>query len=70
MRRRELLRMLSSAGALSGAWLLGLTAPLGVRLRTAADRTLRVPADLLGRIRRRTRPLDERRLEEEHDLAG
>ncbi len=70
MKRRELLRMLGSAGAFSGAWLLGLTTPLAAKLRTAARRTVRVPADLLWRIRRRTRPLDERCLDEEHDLAG
>jgi hypothetical protein len=70
MKRRELLRMLGSAGALSGAWLLGVATPVGSRLRTAAFRTWRAPADLLWRIRRRTRPLDERRLDEEHDLAG
>jgi len=62
--------MLGSAGALSGAWLLGMVTPLGSRLRSAAARARRAPADLLWRIRRRTRPLDERSLDEEHDLAG
>jgi hypothetical protein len=62
--------MLGGAGAFSGAWLLGIAAPLGTRLRTAAARTRRAPADLLSRIRRGTRPLDERSLDEEHDLAG
>jgi hypothetical protein len=62
--------MLGSTGALSGAWLLGLATPLGHRLRQAIAGVRRAPADLMLRIRRRTRPFDECSLDEEHDLAG
>lgn len=69
VKRRELLRMIGGAGAFWGAALLGL-APLGARLGAATRGALRAPADLLTRIRRRTRPLDERALGEGRDLAG
>jgi hypothetical protein len=70
MRRRDVLRMLAGTFAWGGAGLPGLAAERLARLRSAARRGLRVPSDLMSRIRGRTRPLDERRLEPERDLAG
>ena len=70
MRRREALRVIVAAGALGCAALLGWAAPVASGLRSAATRGLRAPADLLARIRRRTRPLDPDELTEDHDLAG
>jgi len=70
MKRRELLQMMAGTFALGGALLPGLPAQILVRLRSAARRSLRAPSDLLARIRRRTQPLDEDRLDQEHDLAG
>ena len=62
--------MIVAAGALGCAALLGWAAPVASGLRSAASRGLRTPADLLARIRRRTRPLDPDALTEHHDLAG
>jgi hypothetical protein len=59
-----------SAGALGCAALVGWATPMASGLRRAAGRGLRAPADLLARIRRRTRPLDPDALTEHHDLAG
>jgi hypothetical protein len=70
MKRRELLRMIGGAFALGGAALPSLAAQAATRLRAAARRSLRAPSDLLSRIRRRTRPLEEHDLDEGHDLAG
>jgi hypothetical protein len=70
VKRREALRVIVSAGALGCATLLGWAAPVASGLRSAAGRGLRAPADLLARIRRRTRPLDSDALTEHHDLAG
>ncbi len=70
MKRRELLRTLASTGLLVGATVAGWTAPALAGMRTLARRSARVPADLLARIHRRTRPLDPDSLEKEHDLAG
>jgi hypothetical protein len=70
VKRREALRAIVAAGALGCATLLGWAAPVASGLRSAATRGLRAPADLLARIRRRTRPLDSDSLTEHHDLAG
>lgn len=71
MKRRELLRLLGAALALGGALLPSAAARAALwRLREAARGSLRAPADLLARVRRRTRPLDEHQLGEGHDLAG
>jgi len=71
MKRRELLRLLGAALALGGALLPSAAARAAFgRLREAARRSLRAPSDLLARMRRRTRPLDEQQLGEGHDLAG
>ena len=70
MRRRDVLRMLAGSFAWGGAGLPGLATGYLARLRATARHSLRVPSDLLSRIRGRTRPLDEHRLEPDHDLAG
>jgi hypothetical protein len=70
MKRRELLRMIGGAFALSGTALPSLVAHATAGLRAAARNTLRAPSDLLSRVRKRTRPLEEHHLDEEHDLAG
>ena len=71
MRRRELLRLIAAVLALGGALLPGAAARAALRrLGEAARSSLRVPSDLLARVRRRTRPLDEQELGEAHDLAG
>lgn len=70
MKRRELLRMIGGTFALGGALLPSLAARAAARLRDAARRSLRAPSDLLARVRRRTRALDERQLDEGRDLAG
>lgn len=71
MKRRELLRMIGGTLALGGALLPSLAARAAVRrLGEAARRSLRAPSDLLARVRRRTRALDEHELDEGHDLAG
>ncbi len=70
MKRRELLRLGITGGLMVGAAMLGLAAPLSDGLRAVGRRGMRAPADLLARIRRRTRPLDVDRLHEANDLAG
>ena len=70
MKRRELLRVIGGALVLGGALLPGLAAQAAAGLRAAARRSLRAPSDLLSRMRRRTRPLEEHRLDEGNDLAG
>ena len=52
-------------------WAAALAAVSALGRRTLAlARRPRVPRDVLARIRRRTRPLDPRRVEGPHDLAG
>jgi len=71
MKRRELLRLLGAVLALGGTSLPSAAARAALRrLREAARSSLRAPADLLARVRARTRPLDEHQLGEGRDLAG
>ncbi len=56
-------RFLGWAAALAAVPALG-------RQVLALARRPRVPRDVVARIRRRTRPLDPRRVEGPHDLAG
>jgi hypothetical protein len=70
MKRRRFLRVLASGGVVLAAATLGLAAPAAKRLRSAAERGLRAPADLLARLRRKTKPLHHDDLYRPHDLAG
>ncbi len=56
-------RFLGWAAALAAAWALG-------RKGLALAPRPRVSRDILARIRRKTRPLDPRRIQGPHDLAG
>lgn len=69
MMRRRFLRGLLAGSALVVAAVGGL-APAMDTLGVAAARSLRAPADLLVRVRRRTRSLHEDDLYQPHDLAG
>ncbi len=70
MKRRDLLRLGLTAGLLAGAAAFAVAAPLADGLREVGRRGMRAPADLLARIRRRTRPLDMDSVYQPHDLAG
>jgi len=66
MNRRGFLCTFARGGGLTLGILLGVVMPA-----TRAARYLgRAPADLLARIRHRTRPLDPAALDRPHDLQG
>ncbi len=70
MKRRQFLRLITAAGAFVVGGLSGLAVPATAAARVAVGRVRRVPADLLARIRGRTRAFEARDLDDEHDLAG
>jgi hypothetical protein len=68
--RRQLLHLgLVTAALAAGAGLVA-AGPVARRLLAAGHRSMHAPADLLARIRRRTRPLDPTTFHQPHDLAG
>lgn len=70
MRRRAFLWTLGGGAAVAVGALLAAVAPAAEVLRVAAGQRLRAPADLLARLRRKTKPLDPADLHGPHDLAG
>jgi hypothetical protein len=69
MTRRNLLSLAAKAGVLAAGAYAGAVPALRA-VGYAAGRSLRAPSDLLARMRRSTRPLRERGLNDPHDLAG
>jgi hypothetical protein len=66
MRRRRFVQILT-ATAVAG---LGTVVASTTGVRVVFLRAAGVPRDIMARIRRRTRPLDLRRLDSNDDLAG
>lgn len=65
--RRDLLRLGTGFAA---ALLTGIALPVAHGVGRGLRRSLRAPADLMARIRHRTRPFDPASLDKPHELAG
>ena len=69
MKRRDLLKSTVAAGVVAAATVTGAASTAAAWVGRRA-RTLRMPANLLARMRRRTRPLRDEDIDLPHDLAG